>query len=65
MPDNRNNQNWEEHKNVAPQQNSEGGKQQTNDPLKPDNRLNDGTNDYENGDQEPTSENSSKENNRS
>jgi hypothetical protein len=65
MPDNRNDPNWEEHKNQAPQQNTEGGKQQTNDALKPDNRLTDGTNDFANGDQEPTSESSSKEKNQS
>jgi hypothetical protein len=61
MPDNRSNQSGEEQKEQTPQKNREGDKQQANDSLKPDNRLNDGTNDFENGDQEPTSENSSKE----
>jgi hypothetical protein len=61
MPDNRNNQNREEQKEQTSQQNREADKQQANDSLKPDNRLTDGTNDFQNGDQEPTSENSSKE----
>ena len=63
--DSRNNQPWEEHKNQTPQKQDEsrGSKEETNQP-RPDNRLKDGTNDFENGDQEPTSEENSKSNNK-
>lgn len=63
MPDNRNNSNWEEHKNQKPQQNNQerGSKEEISDEKAPQDRLNDGTNDFKNGDQEPTSENSSGE----
>jgi hypothetical protein len=61
MQDNRNNPNWEEHKNQEPQQSEKGSKEQTVEQERPGNRLTDGTNDFENGDQEPTSEQSSKE----
>lgn len=58
--ENRNNPTWEERKNQNPQNdsNSRGSKEETGNELKPDNRLKDGTNDFENGDQEPTSEKS-------
>lgn len=57
--DNRNNSNWEEHKNQDPQQKGTGSKEDVNS-LKPEDRLKDGTNDLENGDQDPSSENSNK-----
>lgn len=59
MPENRNAPNWEEHKN-QPAETGAGSKQETESNERPGNRLNDGTNDFENGDQEPTSEKSSK-----
>ncbi|HWI93955.1 MAG TPA: hypothetical protein VNT20_21925 [Flavisolibacter sp.] len=58
MNNDRNNQNWEEHKNQNPREESRGSKEETRN-EQPDNRLKDGTNDFQNGDQEPTSERSS------
>ena len=40
--DNRNNPNWEEHKNQDPRQNATGSKEDVNS-LKPEDRLKDGT----------------------
>jgi hypothetical protein len=57
--DNRNNPNWEEHKNQDPRQKGTGSKEDVNS-LKPEDRLKDGTNDLQNGDQDPSSENSNK-----
>lgn len=59
MNNDRNTQNWEEHKNQNPTEKSRGSKEQTSNEQTPDNRLKDGTNDFVNGDQEPTSERSS------
>ena len=58
MNNDRNNPNWEEHKNQNKPDEVRGGKEETNDQQSPDNRLKDGTNDFQNGDQEPTSEKS-------
>lgn len=60
MTDERN-QNWKEHKNQTPQQNNEarGSKEETSNQQTPGNRLKDGTNDFQNGDQNETSESSS------
>jgi len=62
MPDNRNTQEWKEHKNdPSPQNNqAEGSKENVNDQQRPQDRLNDGTNDYKNGDQDTASETSKK-----
>jgi hypothetical protein len=58
--DNRNNPNWEKHKNQdQQQQGTEGSKEEAN-ALKPQDHLNDGTNDLQNGDQDRSSENSNK-----
>lgn len=56
--ENRNNQTWEEHKNQTPQKENEGrgSKEETSNQDRPGDRLKDGTNDFVNGDQEPTSE---------
>lgn len=59
MKKDRNTQNWEEHKNQNPREESRGSKEETSNEQSPDNRLKDGTNDFQNGDQEPTSERSS------
>lgn len=60
MADKKNNQVWEEHKNQTPQQNNDrGSKENITNEQNPGNRLKDGTNDFQNGDQEPTSERSS------
>ena len=56
MTDKRNDPNWEKHKNQPPDQDKElrGSKEAAgNDPK---NRLKDGTNDFQNGDQNETSE---------
>ena len=52
---NRNTPNWEEHKNQDPQQKGSVGSKEEVNKLKPEDHLNDGTNDLQNGDQEPTS----------
>lgn len=59
MNNDRNTQSWEEHKNQNPNEKSRGSKEETSKEQAPDNRLKDGTNDFQNGDQEPTSERSS------
>ncbi len=56
MKDNRNNQDREQN---AATQHSEGSKQSVTDPSIPDNRLKDGTNDFQNGDQNETSQGTS------
>lgn len=58
MNNDRNNPNWEEHKNQNTQNEVRGSKEEANDQQSPDNRLKDGTNDFQSGDQEPTSEGS-------
>lgn len=65
MADKKNNQAWEEHKNQTPQRDSSGSKENVSNEETPDNRLKDGTNDFQNGDQEPTSERSSGMNDKS
>ena len=62
MTEKRNNQEWKEHKNQAPLQDNEsrGSKEQANDQQRPQDRLNDGTNDFRNGDQDKASETSNK-----
>ena len=62
MADNRNTQEWKEHKNKPSFQNNQtpGSKEETNDQQRPQDRLNDGTNDYQNGDQDKSSETSNK-----
>jgi hypothetical protein len=65
MAESKNKQNWEEHKNQTPQQGSEGSKKEINEQQRPQERLKDGTNDFQNGDQEPTSERASEEDNES
>jgi hypothetical protein len=61
MTDRKNNQAWEEHKNQTSQTSSgtHGSKGNANTEQNPDNRLKDGTNDFQNGDQDLTSERSS------
>jgi hypothetical protein len=59
MDSKKNNQTWEEHKNQNPENEVRGSKEQANDQQNPGNKLKDGTNDFQNGDQEPTSERSS------
>lgn len=49
--DNRNNPSWEEHKNQDPQQNEGRGTKEEANTERPDNRLKDGTNDLQSGDQ--------------
>lgn len=52
MRDNRNNPDWEQHKNQDPQQNrGRGTKEEVSNQQKPEDHLNDGTNDLQNGDQ--------------
>ena len=52
MRDNRNNPDWEQHKNQDPQQNSgRGTKEEVSNQQQPEDHLNDGTNDLQNGDQ--------------
>jgi hypothetical protein len=65
MTDKKSKPSWEEHKNQTPQQDIEGSKKETIEQQRPQERLKDGTNDFQNGDQEPTSERSSKEDNES
>lgn len=62
MPDNRNNEEWKEHKNFPSSENNQttGSKEEVNDQQRPQDRLNDGTNDYQNGDQDNSSETSNK-----
>jgi hypothetical protein len=60
MRDNRNNQNREEDKIQPTQQGNEGTKEKVGE-QRPQDRLNDGTNDFKNGDQDESSENSDKE----
>ena len=57
MTDNRNNPNWEDHKNQDKEQNSGeyGTKQPAGSAGAPDDRLKDGTNDLANGDENPAS----------
>lgn len=60
MADKKNNQVWEDHKNQTPQQDNQArGTKENVSNEKPDDRLKDGTNDFQNGDQEPSSERSS------
>ena len=56
MPDNRNNPNWEQHKNQDPDQNQERGtKEEVSSEQKPEHHLKDGTNDLQSGDQSSNS----------
>ena len=56
MPDNRNNPNWEQHKNQGPDQNRERGtKEEVGNQQKPEDHLKDGTNDLQSGDQSSNS----------
>jgi hypothetical protein len=55
MSDERNQQNTERN-TQATQQSNEETKTSTSEQNKPDDRLKDGTNDFQNGDQEPMSE---------
>lgn len=60
MIDKRNNENRQEQKDQSTQQVKETSSQEeTSSEQSPGNRLKDGTNDFKNGDQEPTSERSS------
>ena len=59
MIDKRSNENRQEQKSQPAQQAKETNKEETSNQQSPDNRLKDGTNDFQNGDQEPTSERSS------
>ena len=60
MIDKRSNENRQEQKTQPTQQVKEtSSKEETSNEQSPDNRLKDGTNDFQNGDQEPTSERSS------
>lgn len=56
MNDNRNNQGREENTTTR---HNEGNTQSVTDPSIPDNRLKDGTNDFQNGDQNETSQGTS------
>ena len=58
--DNRNNPNWEERKNQDPQEKGSVGSKEDVNSLKPKDHLNDGTNDLQNGDQDPSSASSNK-----
>lgn len=62
MTENRNSQEWKEHKNQPSSQDnqSRGSKEDANDEQRPKDRLNDGTNDFQNGDQDKASETSNK-----
>ena len=62
MAETKNNQEWKEHKNHPSPQNSQtpGSKEEVHDRQRPQDRLKDGTNDYENGDQDAASETSNK-----
>jgi hypothetical protein len=59
MKDDRTNQDAQKQTQESKSNNNSTG--QTGSDMKPQDRLNDGTNDFQNGDQEPTSERSSKE----
>ena len=58
---NHGNENREKHESQTAQQDKgfRGSEEQKANQPSPDNRLKDGTNDFQNGDQEPTSERSS------
>lgn len=58
MPDNRNNTDWKEHKNQNPQVQGRGAKEDAGTQNTPDDRLKDGTNDLQNGDQNEASQKS-------
>jgi hypothetical protein len=66
MMDNRNTSNWEEHKNQDPHQNQGRGSKEDAIGERPQDRLKDGTNDLQDGDQQSNlgepSERSSEEN---
>ena len=53
MEDNRANLNWEERKNQDPKKNEgRGSKEEVNEQQRPQDRLKDGTNDLQSGDQD-------------
>jgi hypothetical protein len=53
MADNRNSPSWEEHKNQDIQQNEDrGSKEEVSNEQRPKDRLKDGTNDLQSGDQD-------------
>jgi len=58
--DNRNSADWQDHKNQDAQQKGSAGSKEEVNKLKPQDHLKDGTNDLQNGDQEPTSESGNK-----
>ncbi|MGZ3880229.1 MAG: hypothetical protein ACXVBF_02770 [Flavisolibacter sp.] len=58
--DKRNTPNWEEHKNQDAQPKGSVGSKEEVNKLKPQDHLNDGTNDLQNGDQDLSSASSNK-----